>query len=450
MATTGQLWPASSTADATGTTILSGTATPTAGVGNVGDYYLDTDNNILYGPKPPAAIESYVTPTLSTIGGSGPSGQVFGAKFQFLANGTVTGIRIRPSTAGPMTGWEVYLWKDDGTLLASKDAPTLTAGTWNLVNFDTPVSVTAGPTYVVGYWVAPNGELSIGSSHAGLVSGNVSALANATLYSTGPRDSFPTTTWNSTTIGISPVHTSSGAWPVALTGASGAAGSTILSGTATPTAGTGNVGDYYLDTDDHVLYGPKANVAGFGPQEVAYTSQTPNNGTSNTNDVAGADVLCAVAGEIAELRYYRHATTTDTTRTLRLWSSAGAQLAVVTTAGDSGTGWKSGVLTTPVPVSAGQTVRVSMDSPHRLAWLSGTGAAFTNGNLTQAVQYWHTGITTGRPTTVTAAAWIFLDVGFRPVANPWPVSVYGVPPGGTTGQVLKKTSGIDYAVGWVT
>jgi hypothetical protein len=32
----------------------------------------------------------------------------------------------------------------------------------------------------------------------------------------------------------------------------------------------------------------------------------------------------------------------------------------------------------------------------------------------------------------------------------WPVALVGVPPGGTAGQVLKKTSGADYAVGWVT
>src|SRR4029079_4013707 len=34
-------------------------------------------------------------------------------------------------------------------------------------------------------------------------------------------------------------------------------GASILSGTATPTSGTGAVGDYYLDTDDRILYGPK-------------------------------------------------------------------------------------------------------------------------------------------------------------------------------------------------
>jgi hypothetical protein len=44
----------------------------------------------------------------------------------------------------------------------------------------------------------------------------------------------------------------------------------------------------------------------------------------------------------------------------------------------------------------------------------------------------------------------FVDIVFGSVADPWPVALRSVPPGGTTGQVLKKTSNADYAVGWVT
>jgi len=32
----------------------------------------------------------------------------------------------------------------------------------------------------------------------------------------------------------------------------------------------------------------------------------------------------------------------------------------------------------------------------------------------------------------------------------WPVALKSPPPGGTTGQVLKKLSGTDYDWGWVT
>ena len=39
---------------------------------------------------------------------------------------------------------------------------------------------------------------------------------------------------------------------------------------------------------------------------------------------------------------------------------------------------------------------------------------------------------------------------YGPKATTWPVALVGIPPGGTTGQSLKKTSATDYAVGWVT
>ncbi len=45
-------------------------------------------------------------------------------------------------------------------------------------------------------------------------------------------------------------------------GADGADGKTVLSGTATPNAATGTIGDFYIETDVNKMYGPKA---AFGP-----------------------------------------------------------------------------------------------------------------------------------------------------------------------------------------
>jgi hypothetical protein len=42
------------------------------------------------------------------------------------------------------------------------------------------------------------------------------------------------------------------------TGANGTDGNTVLSGTATPTAAIGTVGDFYIETDVSKIYGPKA------------------------------------------------------------------------------------------------------------------------------------------------------------------------------------------------
>lgn len=47
-------------------------------------------------------------------------------------------------------------------------------------------------------------------------------------------------------------------------GATGASGNTVLTGTGIPSAGLGKNGDYYLDKNTYLLYGPKA-AAGWGP-----------------------------------------------------------------------------------------------------------------------------------------------------------------------------------------
>lgn len=58
-----------------------------------------------------------------------------------------------------------------------------------------------------------------------------------------------------------PVGAAGPAGPAGANGAAGAAGAngkTVLSGTATPGAGVGAIGDFYMDTDDSIMYGPKA------------------------------------------------------------------------------------------------------------------------------------------------------------------------------------------------
>ena len=77
-----------------------------------------------------------------------------------------------------------------------------------------------------------------------------------------------------------------------------AGGSTILSGTATPTAGVGAVGDYYLDTDDRVLYGPKGMVA--GPPE--YLTNQPT-ATTNGPGTLGMRYRFLTAGQVVGVRF---------------------------------------------------------------------------------------------------------------------------------------------------
>ena len=82
-------------------------------------------------------------------------------------------------------------------------------------------------------------------------------------------------------------------------------GTTILNGTVPPTSGVGTTGDYYLDTNTHILYGPKAGtswpvaiisdtgaggaVAYVHDQGVAAVTWTINHGLSFRPNVAIVD-----------------------------------------------------------------------------------------------------------------------------------------------------------------
>ena len=81
-----------------------------------------------------------------------------GVKFQATTNGTIVGIRFYkgPQSTGTHIG---DLWSASGTLLASATFTNETASGWQQVNFSSPVSITAGTTYIASY-EAPVGEYS--------------------------------------------------------------------------------------------------------------------------------------------------------------------------------------------------------------------------------------------------------------------------------------------------
>jgi hypothetical protein len=91
-------------------------------------------------------------------------------------------------------------------------------------------------------------------------------------------------------------------------GANGTNGNTILNGTALPTAGTGVNGDFYLDTVTHTLFGPKANgqwpssgtslvgPAGSSGNTILNGTLPPTAGTGNNGDFYVDTVLHTLYG----------------------------------------------------------------------------------------------------------------------------------------------------------
>ena len=97
------------TPGANGKTVLNGSSAPTAGIGTDGDYYLETTNTRLYGPKTAGAWGSYV----GLVGPTGPTGAAGSATATptdvqiFSTSGTWT----KPSGARYV---EVFMWAGGG------------------------------------------------------------------------------------------------------------------------------------------------------------------------------------------------------------------------------------------------------------------------------------------------------------------------------------------------
>ena len=100
-----------------------------------------------------------------------------------------------------------------------------------------------------------------------------------------------------------------GQWPTSgtsLVGPAGSSGNTILNGTVPPTAGTGNNGDFYLDTVLHSLYGPKSAGAWpptgtslIGPAGPSGAGATVATAAPGTNCPAGGLEVTAGSGAVS-------------------------------------------------------------------------------------------------------------------------------------------------------
>jgi hypothetical protein len=141
--------------------------------------------------------------TPSTVDAGDTSPAVLGMKFTPDVDGTVTGVRFYKAAAN--TGAHVgALWSAGGSELRSGSFSGETASGWQTLTFSTPVTVTAGTTYVATY-LAPNGHYSV--TGAGFADGPLDnpplhALANSTsangVYAYSSTSVFPSSTWNAT------------------------------------------------------------------------------------------------------------------------------------------------------------------------------------------------------------------------------------------------------------
>ena len=309
---------------ANGYSVLSGKGAPALTTGQIGDFYIDTDGVILYGAKTSAG---WPTTGISLIGATGSPGQngatgatgATGSAGQNGATGAqgVAGFSIRSGQGAPSASegnvGDIYVDVTNGRLYAAK-----TTSGWNYSNYSSLVGSTGatgatgaagqnGATGATGATGAAGQNGATGATGAAGQNGATGAAgsdgrtilnaARAPLASDGEDGDF----YIDTTSNIFYGPKTAGAWGAGIvlqgaTGATGAAGSTILSGSGAPTAAVGNTGDLYIDTLDGALYS-KTSV-GWTSLALSLQGQTGATGATGATGQTGATGTTGATGAI--------------------------------------------------------------------------------------------------------------------------------------------------------
>ena len=162
-----------------------------------------------------------------------PGSVELGVRFSAAVDGQITGISYYKSATdtGTHTG---ALWTSNGTVLASGTFTNETSSGWQTLTFSTPVSITAGTTYVAGFHSNGHYAATPGFFTSAYTNGDLTAPVNAGVYTYGASGSFPTSTYNSTNYDVSVLFVPA-AQPTTLTASVAPNGSTLSpSGSTSP------------------------------------------------------------------------------------------------------------------------------------------------------------------------------------------------------------------------
>jgi hypothetical protein len=410
------------------------TSTKITGLSNGSTYTFKVTANNAVGAGEASQPSSAVTPqntifdfaTPSMIDSGDPNSVELGVKFTSEKAGSVTGIRFYKATTN--TGTHIgSLWSSTGTLLASATFTNESASGWQQVTFSKAVSITAGTTYVAGYF-APNGHYSASSaafSSAGVSNPPLQALANSSsangVYAYGSTSAFPSNSFNSTNyyVDVTFAPTPPSGPPSSPTGVFAAVasaqasvswttpaeegGGPITKYTVTPYIGStaqtplsvtapansaklsgltnGTAYTFKVSATNSVGTGAASTASpAVTPQDTIFELETPSvldAGDPNSVEV-GVKFSPQVNGTVTGIRFYKAATNTGT-HIGSLWSSTGTLLASATFTSESASGWQQVTFSTPIAIKAGTTYVAGYLAPN--GHYSVSSAAFTSGGV---------------------------------------------------------------------
>jgi hypothetical protein len=160
----------------------------------------------------------------------------------------ITGIRFYkgPQNTGTHIG---DLWSASGTLLASATFTNETASGWQQINFSSPVSITAGTTYIASY-EAPVGAYSADSNYFtnSLTNGPLTAPSSSAsggngVYAYGSSNPFPNNTFSASNYWVDVVFSPSATQTPPVLSNVAASASYTAGGTATTLSSGATVSD---------------------------------------------------------------------------------------------------------------------------------------------------------------------------------------------------------------
>jgi hypothetical protein len=264
---------------------------------------------------PCVLFESDATPVNAS--GSDTSAVTLGAQFTTDTNGWITGVEFYKGSGN--TGTHIgNLWTSSGTLLAQGTFTSETASGWQKLTFSNPVAVTAGTTYVAGYYAPNGGYAADGGYFTSAVNNSpLHAPANAGVYAYG-NDQFPSNTYNATNYWVQPLYTAT-----------------------SPSQGSEMC-----------------------PCSIWPSSASPQNPSANDpNSVElGVKFTTSESGYITGIRFYKGSSNMGT-HIGSLWNSSGSLLGQVTFTNETASGWQQANFSTPIPVTAGTTYIASYFAP---------------------------------------------------------------------------------------
>lgn len=231
-------------------------------------------------PQPASAADTDVSLFGNTVPAvaseADPSAVELGVTFVPRVTGTVTGVRFYKGAAntGTHTG---SLWSASGSRLATAAFTSETASGWQVVQFASPVPVTAGQRYVASYH-APRGHYAVAprAFRTAYTAGDLTVPVNGGVYRYGS-SAFPTSSFDATNYFVDVTFRASGSTPTA------SPTPTTASPTPTSSPGTFNPGN---------PAGTAVVPAGMGLEDVS----APNTvvGTGTRASCTSAAVVSAV------------------------------------------------------------------------------------------------------------------------------------------------------------